>query len=111
MCAKNRPARKQSVFLQFEPIYKDEFFRFLAILLAMGVNPRRSVRAYWSNLPHEYTPWFSQTMPRKRFEALFHTFLHTAEANAESQEKIEPFLNKLTKAFQTAFYPEKKPFH
>ncbi|KAK3771434.1 hypothetical protein RRG08_011369 [Elysia crispata] len=107
LCAKNRPARKQSVFLQFEPIYKDEFFRFLAILLAMGVNPRRSVRAYWSNLPHEYTPWFSQTMPRKRFEALFHTFLHAAGANAESQEKIEPFLNKLTKAFQTAFYPEK----
>ncbi|KAK3727392.1 hypothetical protein RRG08_038749 [Elysia crispata] len=40
LCAKNRPACKQSVFLQFEPIYKDEFFRFLAILLAMGVNPR-----------------------------------------------------------------------
>ncbi|GFO32328.1 PiggyBac transposable element-derived protein 4 [Plakobranchus ocellatus] len=108
LCQRNRPARRYSVFLDFQPVTRNEFLRFLAMLLAMGLNPRRSVRSFWSNKPHEHTPWFARTMPRKRFEALYHTFLHAAGANAEEQEKIEPFLNKLTQAFQAAFYPSKE---
>ncbi|GFN78398.1 [protein ADP-ribosylarginine] hydrolase [Plakobranchus ocellatus] len=73
-----------------------------------GSNPCGSVRSFWSNKPHEHMPWFARPMRRKRFEALYHTFLHAAGANAEEQEKIEPFLCKLTQAFQVAFYPGKK---
>ncbi|GFN96483.1 PiggyBac transposable element-derived protein 4-like [Plakobranchus ocellatus] len=108
LCQRNRPARRYSVFLDFQPVTRNEFLRFLAVLLAMGLNPRRSVRSFRSNKPHEHTPWFAHRVPQKRFEALYHTFLHAAGANAEEQEKIEPFLSKLTQAFQAAFYPGKE---
>ena len=108
LCAKNRPARRYSVFLDFQPVSRDEFLRFLAVLMAMGLNSRYSIRSYWSHAPDECTPWYSQTMPPKRFEAIYHTFLHTAGANAESHEKIRPFLNKLAISFQGAYYPNQK---
>ena len=81
---------------------------FLAVLLAMGLNPRGNIKCFWSHVDHEYTTWYSKIMPRKRFEALFHTFLHTAGAHAERQEKIEPFLSKVTKSFQAAYYLDKQ---
>ena len=68
------------------------------MLFAMGLNPQGNIECFWSHVDHEY----------KRFEALFHSFLHTAGARVERQEKIEPFLNKLTKSFQTAYYPDKQ---
>lgn len=46
-------------------------------------------------------------MPRVRFEAIFHTFLHASGVDAESKDKIEPFLESMTKSFQQAYYPSK----
>ena len=44
-------------------------------------------------------------MPRNRFEAIFHTFLHAGGVDEEEQEQIEPFIESLQAQFQTAFYP------
>ena len=107
LCTKNNPPQRYSVFANFDPVGRNEFLRFLAILLSMGVDPRYSIKSYWSTLPHLHTPWYDQTMPRKRFEAIYHTFLQAGGVNAEKQDKIEPFLEKLCESFQRAYYPSK----
>jgi hypothetical protein len=100
------PQLRHSVYYTFQPVTRPELLKFFAILIAMGLNPRPSIRSYWSvKEAHLFTPWYGQTMTRNRFQALYHTFLHAAGDKAESQDKIEPFLNSLMASFQDAFYP------
>ncbi|GFO33718.1 PiggyBac transposable element-derived protein 4 [Plakobranchus ocellatus] len=108
ICKKNNPPTRYSIFARFYPVTTEELFRFLAILFAMGQDQRSTIKCYWSNAPHRYTPWYHQMMPRKRFEAIYHTFLHASGTNAENQEKIEPFLESLVASFQAAYYPSKE---
>lgn len=100
------PQLRHSVYYKFQPVTRPELLKFFAILIAMGLNPRPSIKSYWSvKEAHLFTPWYGQTMARNRFQALFHTFLHAGGDKAEAQDKIEPFLNKLVASFQDAFYP------
>ena len=106
LCAKNRPVRRYSVFQNFTHISYNEFLRFLACCWLW-----RNIKCFWSHVDHEYTPWYSKIMPRKRFEALFHCsvpFSTQLEQTQCSEKKIKPFLNKLTKSFQAVYYPDKQ---
>ena len=65
---KNTPAKRYSIYRNYQPVTRIEFLKFMSILIAMGLDPRDNVKAYWSvSKPHKYTPWFGQMMPRNRF--------------------------------------------
>ncbi|KAK3790888.1 hypothetical protein RRG08_007170 [Elysia crispata] len=90
LCAKNRPARRYSVFLDFQPVSRDEFLRFLAVLMARGLNPRYSIRSYWSHAPYECTPWYSQTMPPKRLRQFTTHFSTQLGQTQRATRKLSP---------------------
>ena len=99
-------ARRYSVFKNFKPVDRAELYRFMAILIAMGLSPRSRIKDFWSNkTPHMFTPWYNQQMKRNRFESIYHTFLHAAGADSETKEKVEPFMNSIMLNCQEAFYP------
>ena len=108
LVALNTPAKRYSIYQNFKPIDIGEYYRFMAILIAMGLDPRPRVKDFWADkIPHMHTPWYNQTMSRNRFEMLYHTFLHAAGRDAEVREKVEPFINKVMNNSQDAFYPGK----
>ncbi|GFR57726.1 PiggyBac transposable element-derived protein 4 [Elysia marginata] len=72
----------------------------------MGIQPRPAFRDYWALKPsYKHTPWYHAAMKRERFEAIHSTMLHCSATEAESVQKIAPFMNSLLKNFQAAFYP------
>ena len=101
----NNPARRRSVYSNWKPVTDSELLKFLAVLIAMGLNKRPSVKDYWSKFPVNFSPWFGQMFPTDWFEAIYHTMLHASDVESVAKEKIEPFLNTLLEKFQVAFYP------
>lgn len=89
-------------------VTRDEFLHFLAILLVVGLNPRDSIRSFYSRKPRLDTPWYKNMMTGKRFKSLYHTFFHAGGVQAETKEKMEPFLEALCQSFQHAYYPSKE---
>ncbi len=101
----NNPPRRRSVYKTWKPVTDSEMLKFFAVLIAMGLNHRPSIKDYWSLFPVNHSPWFGQMFPRDRFEAIYHTMLHASDVDSVSKEKIEAFLNKLLGKFQEAYYP------
>lgn len=103
--ARNLPARRRSLYYSWKPVTKSEIYKLLAVLIAMGITRKPTIRRYWSTDCVNETRWYSSMFTRERFEAIYYTMLHASEVGAESKEKIEPFLNSLVANFQAAFYP------
>ena len=103
--ATSLPARRRSVIYQWRPVTINEMKKFLAVLIAMGITKRPTIKDYWTINPVEECSWYSQMFPRERFEAIYHTMLHVSSGEAEGKEKIEPFLNDMVKNFQASYYP------
>ena len=101
----NNPPRKNSVYNRWTAIDRHELLKFLAVLIAMGLNKKPSIKDYWSTFKPQHTPWYSTIFQRNRFEDIYHTMLHASDIEAQSKDKIEPFLLKLLEKFQEAFYP------
>lgn len=101
----NLPARKKSIAYNWTPITKSEVCKLLAVLIAMGITKKPSIKSYWSTDSVLETRWYASMFTRDRFEAIYHTMLHASEAGAQGKDKIEPFLLQLIENFQGAFYP------
>ena len=99
------PAKKRSMFYNWQPVDKYEMLKFIAVLVAMGLDKRPSVKDYWTEFPSFYCNWYHQLFRRERFEHIYHSMMHASEVDAVSKEKIEPFMNRVIKNFQAAFYP------
>ena len=86
---------------------KYELLKFLAVITAMGIDKRPCLEDYWSLDSYKYTPWYGEQFSRNRFEMIYSSMMHASnvEDEIEKKDKIEPFLNKLLRRFQTAFYP------
>ena len=105
----NNPPRRRSIAATWKQIIDSELLRYLAIMIAMGLQPKPSIRDYWSKVSFYHTPWFAKTMPRERFEAIHHSMLHVSDVDEKkAKNKIEPFLNKVVNRFQSSFYPFEK---
>ena len=102
---KYTPMRKASPFSRWEDITREDFFRFLSVVIAMGLTPKGDVKDYWSTTPHKYTPWFGLAFSRTKFLLIFQSMLHAAQPDAQGKAKIEPFISALLGRFQAAFYP------
>jgi len=99
------PASRGSRFANWYPMTKYELFKFLAVVIAMGIDKRPTIAEYWSTDDTLYTPWYGQQFSRNRFEMIYSTMLHAVDVadELEKKDKIEPFLNMLLQKFQAAF--------
>lgn len=104
----NALARRRSVFRNWKPLSKYELLKFLAVLIAMGLDKRPAIRDYWSTYPAYHSSWYHEMFSRDRFESIYHTMLHASHTDSVSKDKTEPFLNTLISKFQDAFYPYTK---
>ena len=101
----NRPARRRSVYENWTNMTLAVLYKFPAVLIAMGINRKPSIRIYWSTSEETYTPWYRQIFSRERFESIYHTMLHASDCGSTGNAKIQPFVNDLITNMQAAFYP------
>ena len=71
-----------------EPINKHELLKFLAVLIAMGIDHKQSVKDYWS-----LVLCFPNMFKWDRFETIYHTMFHASVVNTVSKEKY-PIIKK-----------------
>ena len=107
-CQQNNPARKRSRFANWIPVTRAELYKFFALLTLMGLDPRPVIKDYWSRTWFYYTPGVHQLFSRERFLSIFQTMLHTGLPEAQSKDKIEPFIDSLCKRFNEVFTPFKQ---
>ena len=103
--AKNTPPRQFSIYRDWVNVTKHELYKFLCVLIAMGLDKKPSVKDYWSLLPHNKCNFYHDMFSRTRFEAIYHTMLHVSNVDSLGKEKIEPFVNMVLERFQMAYYP------
>lgn len=101
----NTPLQRFSTFAKWQPLDRTIFFRFLAVLIAMGLTPKHDIKDYFSTKSFKVTPWFRQMFSRTSFLLIYQSMLHAADRDAQGAFKIEPFVNALIGKFQQAFYP------
>ena len=68
---KNTPARRRSRFTydNWTPVNEAELYKYIAVVTAMGIDNRPSLRDYWSTAdPFLDTPWYNKMFHRERFE-------------------------------------------
>ncbi|XP_065892156.1 piggyBac transposable element-derived protein 4-like [Dysidea avara] len=90
----------------------DEMYRFLGLVILMGIVVKKSYTEYWSTNPIIHTPIFSAIFTRKRFlqiKRCLHFSSDTGGASADRQtdrlRKIRPVVSFLTKRFSEVFMP------
>ena len=101
----NTPRRKYSTYSKWTPLDRNIFMKFLATLINMGLDPKHSIKDFWSTKTHRSSPWFGSIFSRTKFLLIYQSMLHAAGADAQGKCKIEPFINELVASFQNAFYP------
>lgn len=104
----NTPFQKDSRYKKWCPLDRYQLLKYLAVLIAMGIDRRPCIDDYWRLDGIYYTPWYHQIFSRDRFKLIHCSMLHAASEEEEQskKDKIEPFLNLLVKKFQDAFYLE-----
>ncbi|KAK3760793.1 hypothetical protein RRG08_064778 [Elysia crispata] len=76
---KNTPLTKHSRYRDWEPIDRYQLSKFLAVLIAMGMDPRPYISDFWSTNGRLYTPWYEAVMfPRRKFQIVYHSMLHSS---------------------------------
>jgi hypothetical protein len=102
----NNPPTEHSRYDSWEPINAAEFYKFLAVIIQMGIDHQPQISDYWSTEPTN-TEFYRKLFSRNRFQAIYHFMLHVATSSAQGKEKFEPYFEKLIGKFQAAFYPFK----
>ena len=65
---KNTPPSKRSRFGHMDPMTEMELYKFIAVVIAMGMDKRPFLRDYWSDFAPFQTPWYKRMFQRERFE-------------------------------------------
>ncbi|XP_035208655.1 piggyBac transposable element-derived protein 4-like [Stegodyphus dumicola] len=102
--------QKNSVF---SPLDSNEFLRFLAVNLLMGVKKFPSYRDYWRSTALLHGDYIANIMPVNRFSWILGNFHindnclqpKRGEANFDKLYKIRPLLNHLSERFMAVFNP------
>ncbi|XP_056419226.1 piggyBac transposable element-derived protein 4-like [Hyla sarda] len=104
-----------SSFSNWTPVTSNEMLKFWGLVLHMGIVKKPETRQYWSADMLYHTPLYSNTMLRKRFEAIL-KFLHYND-NAQCPPpndpsfdrlyKLRPILDHFAAKFSEAYIPEK----
>ena len=64
----NSPARRRSTYNDWKPTNRYELLKFIAVLIAMGLDHRPSIKDYWSALPIYHSTFYKEMFTRPRFE-------------------------------------------
>ena len=82
---------------------------FLAIILNMGIIELPDIESYWKTSWSCRVPFFSQILPRDRFQEIF-WMLHigTPGVTARKIDKVKPLLDLLLPTFQRLYSPTKE---
>ena len=100
---------KRSKTLQWRPTTNEEMFRFLGIILEMGLVQMPEIDYYWSKSKLFGSDVIQNTMSRDRFELLlkFFHFSNNQEAHADQDRlfKLRPLLDLLRTRFKSIYVP------
>ncbi|XP_023235999.1 piggyBac transposable element-derived protein 4-like [Centruroides sculpturatus] len=86
------------------------FCTFIAILINMGLNPRKDIESYWTDRKSQFMPYFSLTMSKTYFLNIFSNFClrnSNNEGSRQSNFQIKKLFDKLTKKFQKYLFPHR----
>ncbi|GFO02856.1 PiggyBac transposable element-derived protein 4 [Plakobranchus ocellatus] len=62
--AMNTPAKKYSVYQNWKPITLYELYKFLAVIVQIGLDLKPQIRDYWDKSDTRYSPWYSTDWSR-----------------------------------------------
>ena len=100
---------KRSKTLQWRPTTNEEMFKFLGIILEMGLVQMPEIDYYWSKSKLFGFEVIQNTMSRDRFELLlkFFHFSNNQEAHADQDRlfKLRPLLDLLRTRFKSIYVP------
>lgn len=68
--AASQPTRQHSRLNKWTDTDRVEMEKFLGLVFLMGLVSKPSIISYWSTSPILFTPIFSETMSRDRFQAI-----------------------------------------
>ncbi|XP_077435662.1 M-phase phosphoprotein 8 isoform X3 [Vanacampus margaritifer] len=92
----------------WKPVSVSELKTFFALQFVTGYINKPSIEMYWTRDEIETTPFFSQAMPRNRFELIW-SFLHFNNNETHSSDdklfKIRPVFNHIVQKFKELFQP------
>ena len=106
--AGQNPQRPSSHMKMWRDTTVEELQHFVGLCLLMGIHVLPVQQHYWSQDPALGVPYFSETMPRDRFNDL-RKYLHFADNATLDQTdrlaKLRPFLRLLEDQYRTVFVP------
>ena len=82
-CQQSNKRSKDSVFASWKLTNCYELMKFIAVVVAIGLDERAWMSDYWSTVGHYETNWCKTFFSRKRFVAMYSTMLHAGEAESE----------------------------
>lgn len=94
-----------------KPFEEEEFWRFLAVTLAMGITRKPAIKDYWRKSKIFHTPFFGETMSRDRYRGILSSLHFVSRepspgtsANDRFGMKLGSFLDDLVKNFRNSFH-------
>lgn len=108
MCQTNRPKTRNSRSYSFKPTNRNEMLKFLGLCLLSGqVNVPQKRKLFTLSDSLYYHPIFVSTMSGRRFEQLLRC-LCTGPISAKGKDKINEFMDAITRIFRACYSPEKE---
>jgi hypothetical protein len=105
-----RPLTFRSRIRQWENVTLDEMYVVLALIMLTGIQ-RPTLRSYYSKNRLLFTPFFAETLPLERLEAIMR-FLHFSDNSKENEYQgppklfqIYPVIERLNRKFQILYLP------
>ena len=98
---------RRSRFSNWNPLTLVELYRFLAIMLNMGIIRLPELEDYWKTSWVAVIPFFSRVMARDHFESIF-WMLHVSHSTGlvvKKIDKVQLFLDKIVAKFQAKYTP------
>ena len=106
---KTQQLRERSKTLQWKPTTNEEMFKFLGIILEMGLGQMPEIDYYWSKSKLFRSEVIQNTMSRDRFESLlkcFHFFINQeARTDQDRLFKLRQLLDLLKARIQSIYSP------
>ena len=97
-----------SLYWNWKPVSVKEMKAFVAIILNMGIIQLTNLKDYWSTQHTVNISFFRSVFSRNRFFQIFGA-LHVGDVKSTlKRDKIQPLLDRLLPAFQSAFSPSQE---
>lgn len=99
--------------LKWSQVTQKDFKKFLGLIILMGQTRNNNWKDYWSIDPLIFTPIFSQTISRHRFQQIWTTFWHFNDNSkmdicSGRLFKIQPVLDYFLNKFRTIYKPKQQ---